>query len=72
LTGLEEEKVAEHKATFFNALKALEATRKYMCQFDTENNIIVTCNIIENKLFRLRAQHKMKKTPIEWLNKQCN
>jgi hypothetical protein len=41
----EEEEVAEHKATF---LDALEAARKYMCQFDTEDNITVMCNEAEN------------------------
>jgi hypothetical protein len=40
----EEEEVAEYKGTFLDALKTLEAARKYMCQFDTENNIIVMCN----------------------------
>jgi hypothetical protein len=40
----EEKEVAEHKATFFDALKGLEAARKYTCQFDTENNITVMCN----------------------------
>jgi hypothetical protein len=38
----EEEEVAEHKAAFLDTLKGLEAARKYMCQFDTENNI-ATC-----------------------------
>jgi hypothetical protein len=36
-----EEEVAEHKATFVDALKGLEAARKYMHQFDIKNNIIV-------------------------------
>jgi hypothetical protein len=58
----EEEEVAEHKATFLDALKGLEAARKYICQFDTENNIIVMCNKVENELYRLRAQEKKQKT----------
>jgi hypothetical protein len=33
--------VAEHKAAFLDAPKGLEAASKCMCQFDTENNIIV-------------------------------
>jgi hypothetical protein len=37
----EQEKLAEHKTTF---LDALEAARKYIYQFDTKNNIIVMCN----------------------------
>jgi hypothetical protein len=40
--------VAELKATF---LAALEAARKYLCQLDTENNIIVTCSKAENELY---------------------
>jgi hypothetical protein len=32
------------KATFSVALKGLEAARKYMSQFDTENNIILMCS----------------------------
>jgi hypothetical protein len=58
----EEEEVAEHKATFFDALKGLEATRKYICQFDTNNYSIVMCNKVENELYRLRAQEKKKET----------
>jgi hypothetical protein len=46
----EEEEVAEHKATF------LEASRKYINQFDTENNITVMCSKVENKLYRLRKE----------------
>jgi hypothetical protein len=56
----EEEEVAEHKTTFLDAMKGLEEARKYMCQFDTENNIIVMCNEVENELYRLRAQEKNK------------
>jgi hypothetical protein len=40
--------VAEYKATFLDALSGLEAARKYMCQFVTENIIIVTFNKVEN------------------------
>jgi hypothetical protein len=48
----EEQEVAEHKATFLDALKGLDAARKYMCQFETKNNITVMCNIVENELHR--------------------
>jgi hypothetical protein len=41
--------VAEHKATFFNALKA---ARKYMCQIDNNNNTVVMFNEVENELYR--------------------
>jgi hypothetical protein len=37
----EKEEVAEHKATFLDALKGPKTARKYMCPFDTENNITV-------------------------------
>jgi hypothetical protein len=50
-----EEEVAEHKSTFLDAVKGLEAARKYICRFDTKHNIIVLCNIVENALYRLRA-----------------
>jgi hypothetical protein len=56
----EEEKVAEYKATFLDALIGLEATRKYICQVHTKNNIIVMCNKVENELHRLRAQGEKK------------
>jgi hypothetical protein len=35
------EEVAEHKAMFLDSRRELEAATKYMCQFDTENNITV-------------------------------
>jgi RecA/RadA recombinase len=50
--------VAGHKATFFDALKGLEAARKHMCQVDTENNITVMCKKVENALHRLRGGKK--------------
>jgi hypothetical protein len=53
-----------------DALKGVEAARKYMCQFDIEKSIIVTCKKVENQLCRLRAQEKEKqKTDIERLKK---
>jgi hypothetical protein len=44
----EEEKLAEHKASFLDSLKGLEAARKYSCQLDATNNIIVMCSKAEN------------------------
>jgi hypothetical protein len=57
-----------------DALKELEAARKYMCQFDTKNNIIVMCNEVENELYRqsLRRRKKKHESLIEWLKKKCN
>jgi hypothetical protein len=57
----EEAEVAECKAAFLDPLKGLEASRKYINQFDTKNNIIVMCNKVENKLYRLRAQGERKR-----------
>jgi hypothetical protein len=37
----EEEEVAEHRATFLDALKGLETARKHMCPFNTKNNITI-------------------------------
>jgi hypothetical protein len=69
----EEEDVAEHKATFLDALKGLEAAREYKCQFYTEKNIIVMCNEVENGLYRMSAQEKKKqKAHTECLKKLCN
>jgi hypothetical protein len=56
----EEEEVAEHKATFLDAEKGLEAAREHICQFDIENNIIVMFNKVENELYRLRAPGEEK------------
>jgi hypothetical protein len=53
-----EEEVAEDKTTFLDALKGLETARKYMCQFDTKDNITVMCNKVENELYRPRTQEK--------------
>jgi hypothetical protein len=44
----EEEEVAEYKAAFLDALKGLEAARKYICQFDIKIKIIVMCNKVAN------------------------
>jgi hypothetical protein len=59
----ETEEVAEHKATFLDALKGLEAARKHMCQFDTKNNITVICNKDRE------LKHKRNTRLIEWLKK---
>jgi hypothetical protein len=54
LTRPEEEgEVAEHKAAFLDALKGLEAARRCMCHFDTENSIVVTSNRVDNELCEL-------------------
>jgi hypothetical protein len=37
----EEEEVSEDKLAFLNALKELEAARKYICEFDAEDSIII-------------------------------
>jgi hypothetical protein len=71
LTRLEGEKVAEHKATFLDALKGLEVARQYLCQFDTKKNIVVICRKVESELFRLRAKEKQKQKA-DWLKKYCN
>jgi hypothetical protein len=62
LTRPEEEKeeVAEYKATFLDALKGLEAARKCIHQFDTENDVPVMCIKVENELYGLRAQGEKK------------
>jgi hypothetical protein len=61
-------KFAENKATFLDALKGLEAARKYVCQFDTKNSITLMYNRVENKLCRLKSQEE-KKQKTDWLKK---
>jgi hypothetical protein len=68
----EEEEIAEHKPTFLNAFKRLEASRKYLWQFDTQNNNIVMCSEVENELYRLTTQKVTKKILTDWLKKWCN
>jgi hypothetical protein len=55
-----DDKVAEHKPSFLDALKGLGAARKHMCQFDTKNNFTVMCNKLENEFYRPRAQGRKK------------
>jgi hypothetical protein len=62
-----EDEIEEHKATFLNALKELEAARMYICQSVAKNNINVMCDKGENELYILRAQ-RQKKTK-DWLKK---
>jgi hypothetical protein len=38
-----EEEVADD-ITFLDALRRLEAARKYICQFDTEGSIAIMCS----------------------------
>jgi hypothetical protein len=57
----EEEEVAEHEVTFLDALKRLEAGRKYIHLFETVNTVTVMSNEVENELYSLRAQEKRSK-----------
>jgi hypothetical protein len=52
------EEVAEYKATFLDAPKGLEAASKCMCQFDTENNIIVMCSKVEKQVMKTKSSRK--------------
>jgi hypothetical protein len=55
-SGRGKEEVVEDKTTFLDALKGLEATRKYLHKFGTGDNINVMCKKAENKLYILRAK----------------
>ena len=55
-----EEELIESKVSFFNAFQALEAARKYIQQFDVEDDMLVMCSKLENKLFALNYQEKCK------------
>jgi hypothetical protein len=52
---------------FFNVLQGLEATRKYIQQFDVEDDILVTRNKLENKLYTLKYQEKRTNNNIQKL-----
>ena len=43
-----EEDEAADELTFLDALKGVVVARKYMCQFDTEDSIIIICNQVKN------------------------
>lgn len=48
------------KVTLLDALKRLEVARKYKCQFDIKDNIVIMYNKFENKLYRLKSWRKGK------------
>ena len=50
-----EEDVAADELTFLDALKGLVVARKYMCQFDIEDSIIIICIQVKYELYSLRA-----------------
>jgi hypothetical protein len=43
-----------------DALKGLEAARKYTCQFETKNKITVMCNKVKSELYKLRSEGENK------------
>lgn len=61
-----EEEAAQDKTTFLDAMNWLQATIKYMCPFDTENNSNVMCNNAKNKLYSLRFNTEINR----WFNDQ--
>jgi hypothetical protein len=66
-----EEEVAEHKTTFWDALKGLEAARKCISQSHMENNITVMSNRVENELYR-ELKEKRNKRLLLTLTRICN
>jgi len=63
-----EGELIDSKVSFFNALQALEAARKYIQQFSVEDDVLVTCSKLENKLFALNYQENCKQiTILDWL-----
>jgi hypothetical protein len=46
----------QKKKTFLGEMKGPEASIKYMCQFDIEENNILMCSKAKNEIFRQRAQ----------------
>jgi len=55
-----EEELIENKVSFFGALQRLEVARKYIQQFSVEDDILMTCSKLRNKLYTLKHQGKCK------------
>jgi hypothetical protein len=63
----EVEKPIENKVIFY-ALQGLQAARKYIQQFNVEEDVLVTCNKLKNKLYTLKHQEKCIQTKtVVWL-----
>ena len=45
-----EEDVTADELIFLDALEGLVVARKYICQFDIEDSIVVFCNQVKNEL----------------------
>jgi hypothetical protein len=52
-----------------DALKGLEAARKYMCQVDTKNNITVMCRKLKMNYTNQELKEKRNMRLAEWLKK---
>lgn len=67
----EEEAVkVEEKVTFLKALEGLEVVRRYFQQFDVEDSVLVSCNMLENELYSVKQHEKKKQTTmLDWLKK---
>ena len=52
----------------FDAMEALEITKKYMCQFNNKHSIVTMCNKPENEL-QIDIWRKERTNSTEWLNK---
>jgi hypothetical protein len=55
----QEKEIAECKATLWDTLNGLEATRKSVYKFYVEDNLVVMCSIYGNELYRLSIQTQL-------------
>jgi hypothetical protein len=60
--GRPEENVAADELIFLYVLKGLVVARKYMCQFDIEDSIVIICNRAKNELYNFRAGGQRERT----------
>ena len=65
-----EEELTENTVSLFDALQGQKTTIRYIQQFDVEDNILVMCSKLKNKLYTLKHQEICKQiTTLDWLKK---
>ena len=58
------EEFIDNKVSFLDAPQGLETARKYIQQLNVEDNILMMCSTLENKLYTLKRQEKCKQITI--------
>ena len=63
-----EEELTENTVSLFDALQEQKAAIRYIQQFNVEDNILMTCSKLKNKLYILKHQEICKQiTILDWL-----